>query len=68
MEKEVIEMEIDRYISFPGQACAYKVGELAILILKYENNKMPIKDFHDNILKNGPLPICFLNKYFNDEY
>ncbi len=65
LSKEVIEMEVDRYISYPGQACAYKIGEIAILILKNESNKMNLKDFHEKILRNGPIPITLLNKHFN---
>ena len=43
----------------PGQALAYKIGELSILELK-DNFKGDIKEFHENILKHGPIPLFLL--------
>ena len=56
--------EIYRYISIPGQALSYKIGELSILtcrdkFLKKNNN---IIDFHKKIMGLGPVPLCLLNE------
>jgi uncharacterized protein (DUF885 family) len=60
-EFEVI-AEIDRYIVWPGQALAYKIGQLKISELRSKAklalaNKFDIRDFHDEVLKDGPLPL-----------
>ncbi|MCK5040906.1 MAG: DUF885 domain-containing protein, partial [Sphingomonadales bacterium] len=57
-----INTEVDRYISWPGQALAYKMGELTIIRLreKAENvleEKFDIRDFHDAVLANGGIPL-----------
>jgi uncharacterized protein (DUF885 family) len=56
--------EIHRYIADPGQALAYKIGELTILDLR-KKWKGDIKDFHKKILENGPTPINLLIKEFD---
>lgn len=65
-EKEVIS-EIERYIVMPGQACAYKVGELKIVALRQKaqkalGKKFNIREFHNAVLKNGSLPLDVLKK------
>lgn len=60
-----VKTEIDRYISWPGQALSYKMGELTIkkLRLKAENSlgeAFDLRDFHDQILKNGSMPLSML--------
>ena len=57
--------EIDRYIAMPGQALAYKIGQLKISALraKAENrlgSKFDIRAFHDELLKDGTLPLDLL--------
>ncbi|CAL1300943.1 unnamed protein product [Larinioides sclopetarius] len=58
-----IEREIDRYITWPGQACAYKYGELKIKKMRRRaeetmGDAFDIKEFHDIILRNnGPLDL-----------
>lgn len=59
---EYLESEIDRYIVTPGEACSYKIGQLKILELrdmaeKELGDKFNIKEFHNIILRNGPVPI-----------
>jgi uncharacterized protein (DUF885 family) len=66
-----IAVEVDRYIVMPGQALAYKIGELAIkeLRTKAENMLGPafdIRRFHNVILDNGPLPLTLLNKQIEE--
>jgi uncharacterized protein (DUF885 family) len=57
-----IAAEVDRYIVWPGQALAYKVGQLKISELRTKAklalaDKFDIRDFHDELLKDGPLPL-----------
>jgi uncharacterized protein (DUF885 family) len=63
--------EVERYMALPGQACAYKVGELKIIELRDRakaafGDKFSIKDFHAVILENGALPLTVLDKVVND--
>ncbi len=65
------ENEIDRYISWPGQALAYKVGQLKFLQLREMakdrlKTKFDIRKFHDVVLKNGALPMDILEKKFKE--
>ena len=65
-----IENEVDRYIAWPGQALAYKIGQLKILELRTKAEKtlgddFDIKDFHHEVLKRGSLPLNMLEDYIN---
>lgn len=56
---------IERYIAMPGQATAYMIGKLKIMELRawsqeYLGDKFDIKGFHDEILKDGPVPLNVL--------
>ena len=61
------ESEIDRYISWPGQACAYKMGQrkitdLRALAEKTLGDKFDIRDFHDEVLKDGGMNLGTLEE------
>jgi len=63
--------EIERYIVDPGQALAYKVGMLKILELRERAKaalgaKFDIRDFHDQVLTNGAMPLAVLEQVIND--
>ena len=67
-----INNEVDRYIAWPGQALAYKIGQLKILELRTKaedllGDKYDIKDFHHEVLKRGSLPLDLL-EYYIDEW
>ena len=57
-----VNTEVDRYISWPGQALSYKIGELKIKALRQKaekvlGEKFDIRDFHDLILREGTLTL-----------
>ncbi len=61
-----IKNEVDRYISWPGQALAYKTGELKILELRQHaqnilGEQFSLPEFHDALLLNGSLPLDILD-------
>ena len=60
-----VRAEVDRYISWPGQALSYKMGEIKIRQLRAKaeqklGNKFDLRAFHDALLANGALPLEIL--------
>jgi uncharacterized protein (DUF885 family) len=71
MDTAEVVTEIERYIVMPGQACAYKVGQLEILQLRDRamnrlGDRFDIKKFHDVVLTHGALPLSLLDRVVND--
>jgi uncharacterized protein (DUF885 family) len=66
-----ITVEVDRYIVWPGQALAYKLGQLKIRELrtqaeKRQGTKFNVRAFHDAVLENGALPLNVLSAHMQD--
>ncbi len=63
--------EIERYMVIPGQALSYKIGQLKLLELRAKaeqqlGDKFDIKEFHDQILQTGSIPMFLLEKRINE--
>ncbi len=71
-ELESVVSEVERYFVMPGQACAYKIGMIKILELREKakaalGEKFDLRKFHDEVLRNGSLPLSILEQSI-DEY
>ena len=69
-ESEVV-TEVERYMALPGQACAYKIGQLKLLELRARaraalGSKFDLKAFHAVVLENGALPFRVLERLVDD--
>jgi uncharacterized protein (DUF885 family) len=67
MGEAEVTSEVERYMAMPGQACAYKVGQLKILELRARaraalGTRFNLKDFHAVILENGGVPLTLLEQ------
>jgi uncharacterized protein (DUF885 family) len=63
--------EVERYIAIPSQALAYKIGALTILRLKDKAKKelgakFDVREFHNQVLNTGALPLAILEKKIDD--
>jgi uncharacterized protein (DUF885 family) len=62
-----IETELQRYIGWPGQALGYKIGEIRLRAIRTRaeqalGDRFNVRDFHDALLVDGPLPMDLLDK------
>lgn len=67
MDEPNIQTEVDRYIAWPGQALAYKLGQLRILEMRERAKKelgagFDIRAFHDEVLGASALPLDVFEK------
>jgi uncharacterized protein (DUF885 family) len=71
MPESEVTTEVERYMALPGQACAYKVGQLKILELRERakaalGDKFSLKDFHAVVLEDGAVPLTLLEKFVDE--
>jgi uncharacterized protein (DUF885 family) len=71
LAKNNIVNEVDRYVTWPGQALAYKTGQLEIRRLRNEakgrlGNKFDVRRFHDALLGNGAIPLGALGQVIGE--
>jgi uncharacterized protein (DUF885 family) len=62
-----IENEVDRYIGWPGQALAYKIGQREIErarreVSEFMGDRFDLRAFHDEVLAHGSLPLATLRR------
>ncbi|WP_313457793.1 DUF885 family protein [Stenotrophomonas sp.] len=67
LSEHEVTTEVDRYISWPGQALSYKLGEIAIVRLRAQAEKelgdrFDVRAFHDAVLKQGSVPLPVLEQ------
>lgn len=71
MSESDVTTEIERYMALPGQACAYKIGQMKILELREHakaelGDKFDIKAFHTVVLESGAVPLTILERLVNE--
>jgi uncharacterized protein (DUF885 family) len=71
MSETEVTSEVERYMGQPGQACAYKIGQLKILELRDKARKalgptFDIKEFHAVVLENGAVPLTVLERLVDE--
>ncbi len=71
MSETEVTSEVERYIAIPGQALAYKIGQLKILELRARaeqalGDRFDLRDFHAQVLMTGALPLTVLERKIDD--
>jgi uncharacterized protein (DUF885 family) len=71
MDEPNIQTEVDRYIAWPGQALAYKLGQMKIIELrerarKQLGEKFDVRGYHDEVLAQGPVPLDILENQIEE--
>ncbi|MGE0178184.1 MAG: DUF885 family protein [Sphingomonas sp.] len=71
MSRTEVVSEVERYIAIPGQALAYKIGQMTILRLRAEaeqalGSRFDLREFHAQVLMSGSLPLPVLERKIND--
>ncbi|HEV2816818.1 MAG TPA: DUF885 domain-containing protein [Allosphingosinicella sp.] len=71
MSETEVTAEVERYIAIPGQALAYKIGQLKILELRHRaeealGRRFDLKEFHAQVLMTGALPLSVLERKIDD--
>ena len=71
MTNEEVTREIERYVVWPGQATAYKTGQLALLEMRKDiedalGERFSLRDFHEAVLMNGAMPLDILKETMTD--
>jgi uncharacterized protein (DUF885 family) len=71
LDRPYIELEVDRYIVWPGQAPAYKLGELKIRALRHDAERalgarFDVRAFHEQVLNTGAVPLHVLERKIKD--
>ena len=72
MSRSEAEVEVDRYVGWPGQALAYRLGQREIFRLRQKartalGDRFDIKGFHDTVLTSGPVTMSIL-EWLIDEW
>jgi uncharacterized protein (DUF885 family) len=70
LTKQNVAKEVDRYIAWPGQATAYKIGEMLIRRMRAKAEKelgakFDLRAFHDTVLEEGSIPLPLLEERLN---
>ena len=71
MTEAEVTREIERYVVWPGQATAYKTGQLAMLDMRSNaeadlGDKFDVREFHETMLMNGAMPLDILDDVVAD--
>jgi uncharacterized protein (DUF885 family) len=71
LDLPAVEQEIDRYIVWPGQAVAYKLGDIFIRSLRAKASaalgpRFDVREFHEEVLNTGAIPLAVLEKKIDD--